>query len=516
MFFLKEYAFRQRIDIVKDDIDINHNRFLQIPEAAQMSNSMRSSSKAKKSMDKASSIIISVCLIILTGLVIHWLRGKSGGTVLGRVGAIVNAMLFALLGIRFVPMWVRSWSKTDMAADNAGACNSDSSGELDKPVSRAVLAKIFFTFLLVDIFIILLMYILQILSGNMKPFSEAVNLWRATDSASYLTIAESWYASTGEWDRLVQLVFLPGYPITIRTVNLLIGNYLLSAMLVSALAFAGAGTVMYRLVRLDYSHETAIRALKYLCLLPGAFFFASPMTESLFLLLSVSCLYCLRRKNWLAACILGGMASFTRSVGLVLFVPAIFEMISHDVRMSSSAEGLSKSNTGIRKFAKYACLPIIFLGFGGYLLINYQVSGNPLQFMIYQREHWSQSMGFFFNTVSYQTDYAVRCVEEMEHNNLIGLWLPNLFCIFTGLIIMLPAVKKLRPSYTAYFLIYYIITIGATWLLSAPRYLTVLVPLPIALAVIAEKRRTDDILTLAYELLYLVYSYAFVNRWNVW
>ena len=68
-------------------------------------------------------------------------------------------------------------------------------------------------------------------------------------------------------------------------------------MIISGLCFAGAGAMLYRLIRLDYSHEIAVRTLKFLCILPGAFFFASPMSESLFLLLSVSCFYYLREKT---------------------------------------------------------------------------------------------------------------------------------------------------------------------------------------------------------------------------
>lgn len=43
-----------------------------------------------------------------------------------------------------------------------------------------------------------------------------VRFWLCTDSQHYMDIARDWYLSDGEWDRLVQLVFLPGYPIVVR------------------------------------------------------------------------------------------------------------------------------------------------------------------------------------------------------------------------------------------------------------------------------------------------------------
>ncbi|HCS72379.1 MAG TPA: hypothetical protein DIW17_00690, partial [Clostridiales bacterium] len=147
---------------------------------------------------------------------------------------------------------------------------------------------------------------------------------------------------------------------------------------------------------------------------------------------------------------------------------------------------------------------------------NYQVSGNPFQFLVYQKEHWSQSLGLFFNTVSYQTDYAIKTFQEQNYHSLLGLWLPNLFSIFFSLIVMLAAVKKIRPSYTAWFFAYYIIAIGATWLLSAPRYLLVLFPTTLALTSLTDKRWLDRIITITCIIFYIIYAYMFVNRWQVW
>ena len=59
---------------------------------------------------------------------------------------------------------------------------------------------------------------------------------------------------------------------------------------------------------------------------------------------------------------------------------------------------------------------------------------------------------------------------------ILGLWGTNIVCFFGSLILMLIASKKVRPSYSAYYLIYFAITLGVSWLLSAPRYLTVVFP----------------------------------------
>ena len=81
---------------------------------------------------------------------------------------------------------------------------------------------------------------------------------------------------------------------------------------------------------------------------------------------------------------------------------------------------------------------------------------------------------------------------------------------------MLPCVKQLRASYTAYFISYYIVAIGATWLLSAPRYLASLFPITAALACLSENRRADLILTTLLASCWTLYLAAFVLRWQVW
>lgn len=530
-----------------------------------MDKNLARSQKTNHLYTKKSRITTVICFVILMAFVYYWLVAKANGSPAGRFGALVNVALFAALGIRFVPLWVRSWSRSKGMANYLGdaaiaepIADSISANENAAAVifnrnnktgikKRLVYVKVFCTFLLIDALIILFIYVLQVMSDNAVSFHEALHIWRSTDSAHYLDIAQDWYVNTGDWDRIVQLVFLPGYPLLVRLANMVIGDYLASSMVVSGLCFAGAGTMLYRLVRLDHSHMHAIQVLKYLCILPGAFFFAAPMSESLFLLLSVSCIYFLRKKDWFVACVLAGMAAFTRSLGLALFVPVLYEMIADHVETATqepsnkaiyratsgashktsdkaiyqaASEGTQKASDVkehlLRNAVKYGNLIFILFGFGCYLFINYQVSGNPFQFLIYQKEHWYQSFGLFFNTVSYQIDYAWSSIQEQDFHTLMGLWLPNLIYIFSSLIIMLAAVKKLRPSYTAYFLIYYVIAIGATWLLSAPRYLLTLFPIAMALATVSRKRWLDTALTIGLTVLFVLYAYMFVNRWGVY
>ena len=91
-----------------------------------------------------------------------------------------------------------------------------------------------------------------------------------------------------------------------------------------------------------------------------------------------------------------------------------------------------------------------------------------------------------------------------------------LFAQALSLVLMLFAVKRLRSSYTAYFLAYFIVAVGATWLLSAPRYIAAAFTVPTALAVITHDRRVDWCLTTLSVLAGAVYLCEFVLRWQVW
>jgi hypothetical protein len=284
-------------------------------------------------------------------------------------------------------------------------------------------------------------------------------------------------------------------------------SYFWAGMLVSALSFAGGGSLLYCLARLDCNHQQAVRTVKYCCLWPGSFFFAAPMSESLFFLLSVACVYCGRKRRWGLAGLLGGLAAFTRSVGILLLVPLVYELIESI---------LQDKPKGIATCCQFIKLLLIPLGFFAYCAVCKSVSGQWFKFLEYQRVHWYQSLGLFFSTAAYQIEYATKCLSELNYETLMGLWGMNLACTFASLLVMICAVRKLHPGYIAYYLLYFIVVIGATWLLSAPRYLIVMFPISMGLASLTQKEGCDGIATTVLVTVNVLYMFMFVNRWSVW
>lgn len=440
---------------------------------------------------KAQAVLSGIGLAVLCVLFALWLR--SGRREAAEViAALVCTGLFAVVCLRFVPAWFSLWFEQ---------CGKKKAPGDDRRLSLLLLFVIGLVWAGVNYLCVwlVLRYVNQDLTTG-----EFLQFWKSADAFHYLCIARDWYLSEGELDRLVQLVFLPGYPVAVRFAALLIRDYIVSGLLVSTLCFAGALCVFYRYVLAEYGSGAAERAVAFLCTTPGAFFFFAPMSESLFLLLSCACLLALKRRRWLLAGLFGALASFTRSLGLMLFVPLFFEFIGDLLH-------------GKKEYVRGICaMLMVSLGFGAYLLVNYLVAGNPFQFMIYQREHWYQSLGLFFNTAAYQTRYALAAAAKGNYETLTGLWLPNLTAVFGALLILLVGAKKLRASETAWAIAYYVIAIGATWLLSAPRYMAVLLPLPITMGLVSKKKSARVVLYALWALGSAYYLVMFALRRSVW
>lgn len=431
-------------------------------------------------------------LAALGALFIRWWQANAYQTP-PRLAALLCAVLFATVCLRFVPEWTRFWSRPSA---------SRPLGRAEAP--RRIELKIFVALLSMSLAILLAVFLIRRSMGYQETFAQSLEFWRCLDSNSYLQISKDWYAAEG--DRRVQLVFLPGYPIAVRLMTLLTGYELYAGFVVSLLCFSGAGCLLYRLLRLDHSHEFSIRALKYLCILPGTFFYAAPMTESMFLLLCLGCIYLARTGRWTLGCLLGGVAAFTRSLGATLLAPLVMEMIP----MLRAAP-----DKGRQTLKKSAALLLVPLGLAAYFYVNYAVSGDPFKFQEYQSSHWGQHLGWFFNTAAYQ---LVEMIEAFaaKPQVALGLWGANLLSSFSALMLMALAAKRLRPSYTAWFIGYFFIAIGATWLLSAPRYLLTCFPMVIALASLTRRPESDHALSTCLIALNLIYLYAFVARWQVW
>ncbi len=191
--------------------------------------------------------------------------------------------------------------------------------------------------------------------------------WARWDAENYLVIAVNGYSL------LENVAFFPAYPILIRSFAFGFPALMAwSGVFVSNLAFILACSLLWRQVKLDFNESIAWRTIVTLSLFPTAFFFSAIYTESLFMLFSV-CVYILSsRKQYLLAGLVVGLASLTRSNGILLIVIPLVEIL------------LSRPPRAWLQFLGTALISGIGLGvYGCYLWITH---ASPLAFMIAQQQ----------------------------------------------------------------------------------------------------------------------------------
>ena len=136
--------------------------------------------------------------------------------------------------------------------------------------------------------------------------------------------------------------------------------------------------LLYRLVRLDHDAATANRTVWFLAIFPTAYILHIGYTESLFISLVLGAFLAARAGRWPLVALLGALACLTRVNGLLLIPALAIEPALH----------LWRTRRFDRRWLWLAAIP---LGFGGYLLLNYRVTGDPFAFLAITRERWFKS-----------------------------------------------------------------------------------------------------------------------------
>ncbi len=307
--------------------------------------------------------------------------------------------------------------------------------------------------------------------------SSLPDRWANWDGSHYLNLARLGYSDFTEDGQHLFLVFFPLYPWLIRGLHLLIPNYQACAYLVSNLCFVGGCCYFYLLVANDFSKKTAFRSVLLLSLFPFAFFFGAVRTESLFFLTSAASLYYIRKHRFFPASVWGALAALSRMQGLLLAVAAAAEIISayHPFAMLKEKRF---HDFWTLCWQKVIFLPLTAVGTLIYLLLNYHVSGNPFQFLIYQKEHWFQGSTLFTNTLQIIWNQ----ITSADPDKILILWFPQFVLFFFGLVVLLIGIRRIPATYSVYFFIYFFMNFSITWPLSCGRYMTCALPMFVVLA----------------------------------
>jgi Mannosyltransferase (PIG-V) len=182
-----------------------------------------------------------------------------------------------------------------------------------------------------------------------EPLLSPLARW---DAAWYLRIAESGYGGSD-----VRAAFFPLYPMLVRAVAAPFGAspgaLLVAAYVVSLAAFLGALVLLHRLVSLELGRPLAQPALLLLAVFPAAVFFGAPYSESLFLLLAVGAFYAVRTGHWAWAGAAAAGAAATRSAGILLLLPLAMLWWSSRPRKLREAAWLLLAPVGLAAYAAF-------------------------------------------------------------------------------------------------------------------------------------------------------------------
>ncbi len=258
-------------------------------------------------------------------------------------------------------------------------------------MKRAPTSDIIWLFVGTRVLLVLVTYIGFILfpvPPHVYPVS-AVNIsalltsWNHWDAANFTRIAQYGYQT------IYDTAFFPLFPMLIRGIAFLFGNngYIAIGMILSNLALLGALFVLYQIATDILGEQIGRRTLLYLCIFPTAFFFFAAYNESLFLFLTASSFLAMRRQKWWLAAILGFFAALTRTAGVLLVIPFLYELwISRESIISSNQNTFHKILSTISR-----ALPLLIIPVGTliYCFYCWKVFHNPLAFAAVQ-SHWDR------------------------------------------------------------------------------------------------------------------------------
>ena len=364
-------------------------------------------------------------------------------------------------------------------------------------IEKSVIIEIITIILAIKIFSFILAPLAWTVLKN-QP-ADIIFLWNRWDALHYIDIAKNGYTAVGEGRYFI--VFLPLYPFLIRVVAFFIRNYEVSALLISNFASLFAGFYLYKLVKIDCSHLTALKSVFYFSIFPSSYFLIAGYTESLFLFLTIAGFYYARKGNWFTAGLMGMFGAATRITGLILIPALIYELFS---QKSKSHSGYTCKNV---KHALFICMTAF--GFISYLVLNYAVFGDVFAFIAIQREHWFKHLAPPWEGLSGAL-WSIFWSEPAEKVLIGGAEL--VFGLFGLACIIYAVIRKLRPSYTIYMLLTWLVVASTSYWLSMPRYTLSMFPIFIVLAIIGDKRaELHYVMTIAFLLFFSFFLVLFTQ-----
>lgn len=251
---------------------------------------------------------------------------------------------------------------------------------------------------------VILLGVLFDIYGEHRALIGLAGIW---DGTHYLRIAAHGYPSVVPPMGRSLIAFFPLYPLLVRGVAHVFGNnWAMAGVIVSFATGAAACLSVGALARHRAGTSAGVRAGCLVALAPGAAFLSAAYAEGLAISLAAIALLMLDRRKYLAAGVIGALATATSPLALPIVVAAAWGAWQARQRTAWIAPVLSS------------------LGFASYCLYLWAHVGTPLAWFTAERNGWGHRVDILAPLHWFATWSGVTLVEALSLAVAIGgLWL---------------------------------------------------------------------------------------------
>jgi hypothetical protein len=316
--------------------------------------------------------------------------------------------------------------------------------------------------------------------------------WFQYDSGWYLRIAQQGYDYTP--GQQSSIAFFPVFPMGVRGLGVVLGDYQVAGELLAVLAGAAAVLLFGRWVWTRLTRSAAITSIAVLMLYPYAFFLYGAMyADSVFLLAAIGSFMLLERRWYWAAGLVGALATAARPVGIAVAVGLVvrmLELLAEDRARGASAPPSGEPTArpdddaarrtwrelvGAVRDVRWRHTGVVFslaglVAWCVYLAVEF---GNPLAFVeVESAPGWNQGVGP-------RTWFKVAYVELLLHGRMRMFALLSVAAVacLCAVLMLRRVWRRFGWGYTAYAVVVLLIAIlGTKDFLGTGRYVLAVFP----------------------------------------
>jgi predicted membrane protein len=317
--------------------------------------------------------------------------------------------------------------------------------------------------------------------------------------------------------------FFPVYPLLVKTFSGLVGDVFLSGILVSNIAFLFALRYMYRLAAREFDNATAARAVFYFAAAPTALFFSAMYTESVYMLAILATFYYAREGMWDRAALAGAIASGTRNTGVLMAMVIALEGL-HQTGFRFKPRRWTWNRKALL-FYYLQQIKLIPKAWKAYLAAAFSTIG-LIGYMAYLANTFGDPLGFIHVQATWGREVSGagigRLIPDTIKNIGIGqnFWVGQfnvyyLLCTIATLVfgvLVIISLFKLRPAYSFYALLTFLVPISTGSVGSMTRYILMLIPCFLLLAKWGKSPLVDKIV-LSFFLPLMGYLAVMFSHW---